>query len=176
MRSPSLLFRRSGIHGWGVFAAEAIKAGQYITEYRGEIIRPAVADLREVLYEKLKVRVYDARSDQTIEFSSNNRKHLSSLRQVGSDYMFKVSKDAIIDATFKGSLARYINASCSPNCVTKIITAGSARVVIYALTDIEVGEELVYDYKFPLAQGDEEILKCYCGAENCRVWMNWLDS
>ena len=56
VRSPSLLFRRSSIHGWGVFAAETIKAGQYITEYRGEIIRPAVADLREVLYEKLKVR------------------------------------------------------------------------------------------------------------------------
>ena len=96
--------------------------------------------------------------------------------QVGSDYMFKVSNSAIIDATFKGSLARYINASCSPNCVTKIITAGSARVVIYAFADIEVGEELVYDYKFPIAQGDEEILRCYCGAENCRGWMNWVES
>lgn len=34
---------------------------------------------------------------------------------------------------------------------------------------IEVGEELCYDYKFPI---EEEKIPCHCGAENCRGTMN----
>ena len=41
-----------------------------------------------------------------------------------------------------------------PNCNAKIINVdGTKRIVIYANVDIEEGEEITYDYKFPLEDG-----------------------
>ena len=37
-----LRFGRSRIHAWGVFAAEAIAANEFVVEYKGELIRPSV--------------------------------------------------------------------------------------------------------------------------------------
>jgi hypothetical protein len=51
-REEQLRFGRSLIHGWGVFATEPINAGDMIIEYRGELIGNAVADKRELEYEK----------------------------------------------------------------------------------------------------------------------------
>jgi len=49
-----------------------------------------------------------------------------------------------------------------PNCYTKIITAeGQKKVVIYSKRPIVAGEELTYDYKFPL---EEKKIPCFCGA------------
>lgn len=49
-----------------------------------------------------------------------------------------------------------------PNCYTKIITVeGQKKVVIYAKRFIGSGEELTYNYKFPL---EEKKIPCFCGA------------
>ena len=51
-REEQLRFGRSLIHGWGCFATEPINAGDMIIEYRGELIGNAVADKREIEYER----------------------------------------------------------------------------------------------------------------------------
>jgi SET domain-containing protein len=38
---------------------------------------------------------------------------------------------------------------------------GVKRIVIYANRDIEEGEEVTYDYKFPI---EEDKIPCLCGA------------
>jgi SET domain-containing protein len=43
--------RRSRIHGWGLFARESFAPHDMVAEYIGEVIRTAVADLREKQYE-----------------------------------------------------------------------------------------------------------------------------
>jgi SET domain-containing protein len=44
-------------------------------------------------------------------------------------------------------------ASCDPNCHTQIIPSdGKKKIFIYAKKDIEPGEELCYDYKFPIEE------------------------
>lgn len=69
--------------------------------------------------------------------------------KIGSDYMFRIDSETVCDATHHGNVARFINASCTPNCFTQIITVnGSKRIAIYAKRDIYPGEELSYDYKF----------------------------
>ncbi|KAG5186517.1 hypothetical protein JKP88DRAFT_214784, partial [Tribonema minus] len=144
-RKKLLRFGRSPIHAWGVFAEEPIAAGDMVIEYRGEIIRSAVADKRERLYTEM---------------------------QVGSDYMFRVDEDTVVDATFKGSLARFVNHSCDPNCYTQIIVVdGVKKIIIYAKRAIATGEELSYDYKFPLEEKEEERVPCHCGAAKCRGYM-----
>jgi hypothetical protein len=139
-----LKFGRSKIHAWGCFAAEFIRAEEFIIEYKGEIIRPVIAEFRQE-------RVYTD----------------------CPDYMFRVDDKQVIDATIKGSLARFINHSCSPNAYTKIITVGNQkRITIYSKRDIAVGEELHYDYKFPYEEDESKKIACNCSMKGCKGFMN----
>tara|TARA_B110000305_G_C19310234_1_gene573633 strand:+ start:553 stop:999 length:447 start_codon:yes stop_codon:yes gene_type:complete len=148
MREPQVRFGRSGIHAWGVFADEDLTAGDLVLEYRGQLIGNQVCEQREKIYEEARI---------------------------GSDYMFRIDENQVCDATRLGCMARYINASCEPNCYTQIIRLkGVKKIVIYAKTNISKGDELCYDYKFPLEPKEHLRLKCYCGAASCRGWMNWV--
>jgi histone-lysine N-methyltransferase SETD1 len=146
-RESYLRFDRSGIHAWGVFADQEIREGELIVEYRGEIIGNAMAEKREKEYEQAKI---------------------------GSDYMFRIDTNSVCDATKQGNVARFINASCDPNCYTQIISINNTkRIVIYAKKDIKVGQELCYDYKFPMEFSEEKRIPCHCGSPICRGFMNW---
>jgi histone-lysine N-methyltransferase SETD1 len=46
---------------------------------------------------------------------------------------------------------------------------GEKKIVIYSKQQIAVGEEIVYDYKFPL---EDEKIVCLCGSKNCRKYLN----
>jgi hypothetical protein len=142
-RKKRLKFSRSQIHEWGLFALEPIEPHDMAIEYIGEIIRQKVADVREKRYEKMGI---------------------------GSSYLFRIDEDTIIDATFKGNLARFINHSCEPNCYARIITVdGQKKIVIYSKREIKVGEEITYDYKFPI---EEDKIPCLCGNTKCRGTLN----
>ncbi|KAJ3211455.1 hypothetical protein HDU82_005813 [Entophlyctis luteolus] len=145
-RKNRLRFARSKIHDWGLFALEPIQADEIVIEYIGEMIRQKVADHREKLYEK---------------------------SGIGSSYLFRIDDDNIIDATKSGNLARFINHCCDPNCNAKIITVdGQKKIVIYANKPVAEGEEITYDYKFPI---EEDKIPCLCGAQvhaACRGFLN----
>jgi histone-lysine N-methyltransferase SETD2 len=80
-------------------------------------------------------------------------------------YYMTLKTDEIIDASVKGNLARFINHSCDPNMETqKWIVGGKMKVGLFAIKDIEKGEELSYDYKFE-PYGEPQ--KCLCGAAKC---------
>lgn len=57
--------------------------------------------------------------------------------------MFRLDEDRVIDATLSGGLARYINHSCNPNCVTEIVEVDREyRIIIFAKRRINRGEEV----------------------------------
>lgn len=148
MRAKNLRFSRSKIHKWGLFACEKIANGDAVIEYVGEKIRPTVADHREnIVYPNLPT--HD-----------------------GSSYFFRVDTD-VIDATLKGNKARFINHSCNPNCIAKVIKHenGTNSIVIYAKQTINEDEEITYDYKFPREEGEDKI-QCNCKAPNCQKFLN----
>ena len=63
-------------------------------------------------------------------------------------------------------------ADFQPNCIAKIVTVESSKkIVIYSKVNIDVNEEITYDYKFPL---EEEKIPCFCGATGCRGTLNWV--
>ncbi|KAJ2669116.1 Histone-lysine N-methyltransferase setd1b [Coemansia sp. RSA 1085] len=142
-RTKRLRFSKSAIHDWGLFASEPIFQGEFVIEYIGERIRSQLADLREEQYER---------------------------EGIGSSYLFRVDDEIVVDATKCGNVARFINHSCEPNCIARTIVAdGTKRIVIYASHDIQIGEEVTYDYKFP---PEEVKIPCLCGAASCRGYLN----
>ncbi|KAF1762077.1 hypothetical protein GCK72_010339 [Caenorhabditis remanei] len=138
---------RSRIAGLGLYAKNDISMGEFIIEYKGEIIRAEVCEVREIRY------------------TAQNR----------GVYMFRIDEEWVIDATMAGGPARYINHSCDPNCSTQILDAGSSgrekKIIITANRPISSNEELTYDYQFEL-EGTTDKIPCLCGAPNCVKWMN----
>mmetsp|Transcript_8755 Transcript_8755/g.14382 ORF Transcript_8755/g.14382 Transcript_8755/m.14382 type:complete len:102 (+) Transcript_8755:2410-2715(+) len=84
----------------------------------------------------------------------------------------------VIDATALGNVARFFNHSCSPNMRTHQIYVPPApypHIGFFALRDIEIGEELTFDYA-----GGANVLPtthastsasciCLCDTPNCRM-------
>ncbi|XP_077231567.1 histone-lysine N-methyltransferase ATXR7-like isoform X2 [Tasmannia lanceolata] len=142
-RKKRLRFQRSKIHDWGLVALESIEADDFVIEYVGELIRPRISDIREREYEKMGI---------------------------GSSYLFRLDDGYVVDATKRGGIARFINHSCEPNCYTKVITVeGQKKIFIYAKRQISAGEEISYNYKFPL---EEKKIPCNCGSKRCRGSLN----
>ncbi|XP_008486199.2 probable histone-lysine N-methyltransferase CG1716 [Diaphorina citri] len=57
--------------------------------------------------------------------------------------------DAIIDATMKGNISRFINHSCDPNSETQKWTVdGELRIGFFSRKNIKQGEELTFDYQY----------------------------
>jgi SET domain-containing protein len=84
--------RRSGIHGWGVFATQRISKNKRIIDYAGEKIPTRVSEKREEQY----------------------------LRR-GHIWCFRLNSRWVRDAGVGGNIARYINHSCSPNAYVQIV-------------------------------------------------------
>ena len=64
-------------------------------------------------------------------------------------YLMIFDQNMIIDAT-RGSIARFVNHSCEPNCkMVKWTVAGKPKMALFAGDKgIMTGEELTYDYNF----------------------------
>uniref|UniRef100_A0A673AJ96 [histone H3]-lysine(4) N-methyltransferase n=1 Tax=Sphaeramia orbicularis TaxID=375764 RepID=A0A673AJ96_9TELE len=135
---------RSAIHGRGLFCKRNIEAGEMVIEYAGIVIRSVLTDKRE--------KYYDGKG-------------------IGC-YMFRIDDFDVVDATMHGNAARFINHSCEPNCYSRVINVeGRKHIVIFALRKIYRGEELTYDYKFPIEDASNK-LSCNCGARRCRRFLN----
>ena len=79
----------------------------------------------------------------------------------------------VIDPTFVGNIARFINHSCEPNCETqKWHVLGEVCVGIFALKDIRENEELTFDYQFDFYK--TPFTKCYCGTPKCKGYLGVL--
>lgn len=58
-------------------------------------------------------------------------------------YMFRIDDNTVVDATMSGGPARYINHSCSPNCVAEVVPfEKDSKIIIIARRRIARGEEV----------------------------------
>ncbi|KAJ8905355.1 hypothetical protein NDN08_001862 [Rhodosorus marinus] len=133
--------------GWGVVACEHIKKGTFTAEYVGEIIG----------VEECERRLWECKYRGETDY-----------------YMMELSSDTIIDARDKGGVARLINSSCDPNCEALMwqdAATNETRIGIFAIRDIELGEELAYDYGFQ-DFGVNQSFRCRCDAADCRKWLD----
>ncbi|KAL2816889.1 hypothetical protein BJX63DRAFT_419768 [Aspergillus granulosus] len=126
--------------GYGVRSNRTFEPNQIIVEYTGEIITQAECEKRmRTIYKKNECY-----------------------------YLMYFDQNMIIDAT-RGSIARFVNHACEPNCrMEKWTVAGKPRMALFAGDrGIMTGEELSYDYNFdPYSQ--KNVQQCRCGSEKCR--------
>ncbi|KAI1212805.1 SET domain-containing protein [Annulohypoxylon truncatum] len=126
--------------GYGIRANRCFEPNQIIMEYTGEIITEEECDRR------------------MNEVYKHNQCY----------YLMSFDQNMIIDAT-TGSIARFVNHSCDPNCkMVKWIVSGQPRMALFAGDrPIMTGEELTYDYNFDPFSA-KNVQKCLCGSANCR--------
>jgi SET domain-containing protein len=148
--SSPIRVSNSVIHGRGVYAAADIPLGARIIEYTGERITKTEARRRE----RARVRRAQRGGD-------------------GSVYIFTLNRRYDIDGRTHRNPARLINHSCKPNCDAHT-TRG--RIWIVARRDISAGEELTFDYGFPLTEWHQH--PCRCATPRCpgyivSSWDRW---
>jgi len=140
--TKAYVVRHSAIHGRGVFATMEIPRGTRIVEYKGK--RTSWDDAL-------------ARPDSDPDDPAHT-------------FLFEIDDGRVIDARVRGNAARWINHSCTPNCVTHEHDGG--RVFIEAKRRIRPGEELTYDYRLMiegrLTRKERAQYACRCGTAKCR--------
>ncbi|XP_017465977.1 PREDICTED: probable histone-lysine N-methyltransferase CG1716 isoform X1 [Rhagoletis zephyria] len=140
--SPCRVFRTEK-KGFGIMADIEILPGEFIMEYVGEVINGDEFERRRIVYSQDKNRHY---------------------------YFMALRSDAIIDATIKGNISRFINHSCDPNAETQKWTVnGELRIGFFSRKSIMPGEEITFDYQYQ--RYGREAQRCYCESANCRGWI-----
>ena len=109
------------MHGLGAFALEAIKQGDFVYEYTGELISQDETERRGQLY-----------------------------GAAAPSYYFDMNEDQVVDGFRKGNKSRYVNhGSANANCEGKVLRVGGEhRISIWAKKDIKIGEELFFNYSY----------------------------
>ncbi|CAF0970907.1 unnamed protein product [Adineta steineri] len=130
----------TGKYGQGLRTTNSISKGTFLCEYVGEVIT------EEQFY------------DRMINLYSKDEHH----------YTMKLTQNLVIDAYRMGSIARFANHSCSPNCgFEKWSVDGLQRMCMFPLRTIKAGEELTYDYNFQCFNVQTQ-QACYCESPKCR--------
>jgi [histone H3]-lysine27 N-trimethyltransferase EZH2 len=111
---------RSQTHGWGLYLREYAMKGDFIVEYRGELISEDEAERRGKLFDKLDM-----------------------------SFLFNLCEHVVVDATRKGSRAKFVNHSKEPNCHVRYkLVRGDHRIGLYAAKNLPAGTELSFDYLY----------------------------
>ena len=143
--------------GDGLFALKVFLPGQYVCEYRGEL-------------------VLDRAAAAAAE-SSGSGTYLLSTREVFDGVVGPpLVVCTAVDARRVGSIARFANHSCAPNLTTRFVRVDALsaipRIHFVAAQRIEVGDEVSLDYGAGAeAESTPSATPCLCGAEACRGWL-----
>ncbi|ODN75230.1 hypothetical protein L202_06423 [Cryptococcus amylolentus CBS 6039] len=145
-KGPSYKVTYMGARGFGIVITEDVSKGDFIMDYRGEVI----------------------------DLDTFRDRICTTYRLTKNYYALSYSPNEVIDAGLRGNDARFINHGCAPNLeVRKYQTLGDGweeyEVGMWASRDIKKGEELFYDYNFEhfSAQPLGSQTRCACGAPNC---------
>ena len=84
------------------------------------------------------------------------------------NYLFTLDAYWTIDGSVGGSGAEFINHSCDPNVVARIL---KGHILYFSCREIAPGEELTVDYHF---DAKVEKVPCGCKSMKCRGTINLL--
>jgi hypothetical protein len=82
---------------------------------------------------------------------------------IENKYLFELNGRWTIDGSVRENIARYINHACKPNAESDV-KPRKRKVYIRAIKDIEVGEEINYDYGTDYFKAYLKPIGCKCDA------------
>lgn len=103
---------------------------------------------------------------KVIEYTGERIDAVEAERRRGTPFLFVLDDRWMIDGGVGGSGAEYINHSCEPNLVTRIM---KGHILYMSLRPIRKGEELTLDYNY---DDTDETVHCVCGSRSCRGTIN----
>src|SRR6202000_1535705 len=83
--------------------------------------------------------------------------------EIENKYLFELNNRWTIDGSGRKNVARYINHACRPNAESDV-RPRKRKVYIRAITDIETGEEINYDYGTDYFKSYLKPIGCKCDA------------
>ncbi|XP_061641972.1 histone-lysine N-methyltransferase SETMAR isoform X1 [Phyllopteryx taeniolatus] len=156
--------------GWGVRTLQRIPHGTFVCEYAGEVIGFEEARRRQLAQ----------------RFEDNN--YIIAVREHAGTGSIT---ETFVDPATVGNIGRFLNHSCLPNLFMVPVRVHSLvpRLALFAGRDIDVQEELTFDYsggytnqtpgQLHCTQTDTAIQAsktvqrktCHCGANNCAKFL-----
>ena len=136
--------RESGVHGKGVFALQDFEEGEWVIEYKGEVI-----SWKEAL-----------------------RRHPHDPEQPNHTFYFHIDDKHVIDGNVNGNSSRWINHCCDPNCEADEENGRVFIKTLRAIKageELNFDYGLVIDERYTAKLKAE--YACWCGAKNCRGTM-----
>eukprot|EP00897_Mesotaenium_endlicherianum_P008262 jgi/Mesen1/7464/ME000039S06681 len=140
--------------GWGVRTLERVARGEFVTAYVGEILTADEAGAR-------------GETQDRYLFEIDNRDVEAAARLT-------------VDGINFSNIARFINHSCVGNLRVHMVYVDTldprhGRISLFAIRDIEAGEELTYDYEYKLTPEEDKgkTIACHCLSQSCRnkLWV-----
>lgn len=153
-RKVEVILRKCKGKGWGVFAAEDIPIGTFITVYTGEIITSIEASKRANLYTKANNYFFD------LDFHTS----------------MKIDCKYTIDGHKMGNISHFFNHSCSPNlkvtaCHIEDRDPTLHLLCFFSCEKIKEGDEMCFDYLGGRDLGNQGKQNCLCESKNCRKFV-----
>lgn len=136
--------------GQGLLAGKKIDKNQFICEYAGEVIG----------IDEARIRV-----------EVNKEKNEMNYILVVSEHIGDKKITTCIDPKYFGNIGRYCNHSCLPNAklVPVRIENLIPRLCLFACKDINIDEEITFDYAGGLDKNMDNFSEtpCFCDSDNC---------
>ncbi|KAL0255120.1 hypothetical protein SLS55_009649 [Diplodia seriata] len=116
------LLGQSEVQGFGLYAGEKLSAGDFVGEYKGEVVTKEEGSRRGAVYQHLK-----------------------------TNYLFDLNRAQEVDSTRAGNKLRFINNSAkAPNCEPRVMLCNTVvRIGLFANKDLEPGDEMFFNYNYP---------------------------
>lgn len=149
--------------GWGVFAGCTLAKGSRLFMYTGELLSSE-----------------DTRKRQRETYDPQGINYVLTIREHTATSILRTN----IDATYVGSVARFVNHSCDPNLHVTMVREHPRQMVgipvLVAARTVAPGEELTFcygegDLQQQAQAGGAETRRskraCHCGVDCCRGWL-----
>uniref|UniRef100_A0A0N5B774 Histone-lysine N-methyltransferase n=1 Tax=Strongyloides papillosus TaxID=174720 RepID=A0A0N5B774_STREA len=159
-RVRKLIIAKTIDKGWGLFAGDNIKAGEFICEYAGELIsrNQAVSRKNDYIFDMDYMCGHESDHSGNAKFA--------------------------IDAYKYGNEGRFANHSCNPNAraisiYSQFKCEDYHKIGFFAKQNIQFGDEITIDYFGAEVENNTDrfsMVPCNCGAENCRKYIPIMNS